>query len=273
VTLTTILATILIFNKLFYLKLQNFCTVPIPLNCSCVYDSTGISTPTKGGQATTNEMCQVYLYYYPATANPGTLVGSYPADLSPPYDMRKDGVYPTFIEFGLLQQGNYSSAGTYHLDTPPIIVPTCKTTHSSKYTIGTAGTTFMPITEFNPLNYPNSMILDELGKYKLYWKVSLNSSDPTNGVISFAAEVETDGWLGLGISPSGNMIGSDVVIGWVDIDTKTVSLLDRKAIAHVQPQIDQSQDIFDVVGYKGQYPKAIPQQSSLYYYPPNEEEQ
>jgi len=238
------------------------------LKLQCFYDSTGIDTPTEGGQSTTNEMCQVYLYYYPATSNPATLVGSYPAALTPPYNLRKDGVYPTFLEFGLLQLGNNTSFGTYHLDTPPIVVPPCTTTHSTPYSIGTAGTTFLPISEFNPGSYPNSLVLDEAGKYKLYWKLSLNSSDATNGIISFAAEVETDGWLGLGISPSGNMIGSDVVIGWVDTETKTVSLLDRKAIAHAQPQIDKSQDIFNVFGYKGQYPKVVVGQDSLYYYPP-----
>jgi len=115
--------------------------------------------------------------------------------------------------------------------------------------------------------YANSMVLDADGLYKLYWNISLDARDPTNGIISFAAEVETDGWVGCGISPTGDMIGSDVIIGWVNSETESVSLLDRKAIAHAQPGIDKSQDVFNVVGYKGQYPKIVPEPNPLYYYP------
>ena len=43
--------------------------------------------------------------------------------------------------------------------------------------------------------------------YWLYWNL-----------ISFAVKVQTTGWIGFGfgLSPNGQMPGSDVVIGWVD---------------------------------------------------------
>ncbi len=49
------------------------------------------------------------------------------------------------------------------------------------------------------------------GDYLLYWNVALESK-----VISFAVDVATTGWVGFGISPNGQMPGSDVVIAWVD---------------------------------------------------------
>lgn len=236
------------------------------MKLQCFYDSSEKTTPTYGGDATENEMCQVYLYYYPATANPLTTVASYPAVLTPPYTMRTDGEFDTFVEYGMLHLGNSSTAGTYHLTTPPTILPTCTTTHSTPYSGGTSGTNYLPISEFDPNFYPNSMILDAEGKYKLYWKVTMDSNGG-NGIISLAAEVETGGWLGFGISPSGNMIGSDVIIGWVNTTTKTVSILDRKATQHAQPQIDKSQDVFNVYGFKGLYPKVNFTGNPLYYYP------
>lgn len=59
--------------------------------------------------------------------------------------------------------------------------------------------------------YSNSAYLDEAKNYKLYWRI-----DNTKELICFAVEVKTLGWVGFGISSgNGNMVGSDVVIGWV----------------------------------------------------------
>ena len=44
----------------------------------------------------------------------------------------------------------------------------------------------------------------------LHWNFS--TADRT---IAFAVNVSTNGWVGLGISPNGGMVNSDVVIGWV----------------------------------------------------------
>ena len=60
--------------------------------------------------------------------------------------------------------------------------------------------------------YPfHNVLFDDLGQfYGLYWNYSIAA-----GTIHFAVNVSTTGWVGLGISPNGQMPGSDVVIGWV----------------------------------------------------------
>ena len=58
--------------------------------------------------------------------------------------------------------------------------------------------------------YPFSLTLQE-GIYDLYWNFS--TVDET---IHFAVKVKTTGWVGFGISPNGQMPGSDVIIAWVD---------------------------------------------------------
>ena len=45
--------------------------------------------------------------------------------------------------------------------------------------------------------------------YELYWSVEGNIS-------SFAVRVQTTGWVGFGISPNGQMLDSDVIMGFVD---------------------------------------------------------
>ena len=59
--------------------------------------------------------------------------------------------------------------------------------------------------------YRFSATLDRNGQYELYWNYNL-----TQQTISFAVRVQTTGWVGFGLSPNGQMPGSDVVIGWVD---------------------------------------------------------
>lgn len=59
-------------------------------------------------------------------------------------------------------------------------------------------------------NYAFSATLSE-GDYSLYW-----TFDQAAKTIAFAVRVQTMGWVGFGLSPNGQMPGSDVVIGWVD---------------------------------------------------------
>ena len=47
--------------------------------------------------------------------------------------------------------------------------------------------------------------------YELFWSYDLDAE-----TISFAVRVRTEGWVGFGLSPNGQMPGSDVIIGWVD---------------------------------------------------------
>ena len=53
-------------------------------------------------------------------------------------------------------------------------------------------------------------------RYTLYW-----TYDPAAEEVSFAVFVQTTGWIGFGLSPTGQMPGSDVVIGWVDNDGRS----------------------------------------------------
>ena len=66
--------------------------------------------------------------------------------------------------------------------------------------------------------YPFHQVLyDDLGQfYGLYWNYSIAA-----GTIHFAVNVSTTGWVGFGVSPNGQMPGSDVVIGWVADDGST----------------------------------------------------
>ena len=54
-------------------------------------------------------------------------------------------------------------------------------------------------------------LFDDQGQYYgFHWNFSIAS-----GTIHFAVNVSTGGWIGFGVSPTGQMPGSDVVIGWV----------------------------------------------------------
>ena len=58
--------------------------------------------------------------------------------------------------------------------------------------------------------YPFNATLVE-GEYYLYWNFSKAADS-----IQFGVRVKTTGWIGFGLSPSGQMVGSDVIIGWID---------------------------------------------------------
>ncbi|XP_066265502.1 DBH-like monooxygenase protein 1 homolog [Branchiostoma lanceolatum] len=83
--------------------------------------------------------------------------------------------------------------------------------------------------------------LDEEGKFHLFWKFD-------DEKIEFEAQVQTTGWVGLGLSPNGGMPGSDIAIGWVK--DGTAYLTDRYAEAKAQPPVDESQDWELVSGYE-----------------------
>ncbi len=70
-------------------------------------------------------------------------------------------------------------------------------------------------------HFTHHTFLDPRDKYFLQWKFDENRKE-----ITFQVEVETLGWVGFGLSPSGGMQGSDIVIAWVDD-------ADGKAFFHV----------------------------------------
>ena len=84
--------------------------------------------------------------------------------------------------------------------------------------LGTAVTlSFLALTVYGAHDlsqeYRFSATLDRDGQYALHWNYNLSEQ-----TISFAVRVQTTGWVGFGISPDGGMVGSDVVIGWVESD-------------------------------------------------------
>ena len=61
--------------------------------------------------------------------------------------------------------------------------------------------------------YSFKLSLNEDPSYMLYWSVDLDQKE-----VSFAVDVNAQGWVGLGLSKNGQMIGSDVVTAWIKDD-------------------------------------------------------
>ena len=59
--------------------------------------------------------------------------------------------------------------------------------------------------------YTYNVQLDNEGHYTMFYTYDADLS-----ILRIAVLVQTTGWIGLGISPNGQMPGSDVVMGWVD---------------------------------------------------------
>ena len=78
--------------------------------------------------------------------------------------------------------------------------------------------------------YPFQKVLfDDLGQfYGLYWNYSIAAR-----TIHFAVNVSTTGWVGFGVSPDGQMPGSDVIIGWVAADGRTYFHVKYYSCVHI----------------------------------------
>lgn len=90
------------------------------------------------------------------------------------------------------------------------------------------------------IDYEFSQPLDP--SYNLYW------NNPEDDVIEMAVEVDTLGWVGLGFSPNGGMVGSDIMMGWVKDGVVTIT--DRFAESESLPDMDKNQDFELVGGYE-----------------------
>lgn len=53
-------------------------------------------------------------------------------------------------------------------------------------------------------------VLDRNNRFHFYWKI-----DRLNEKITFRIEVQTKGYVAVGLSPNGGMAGSDIAFGWV----------------------------------------------------------
>eukprot|EP01084_Bolivina_argentea_P034773 64410_1 len=80
--------------------------------------------------------------------------------------------------------------------------------------------------------------LNELETFQLFW----NHVD--NETIEFGMAVNTNGWIGFGISLSGQMSNSDIFVGWVDDNNGSVYLQDRYTSSErIEPFYDLNQSL------------------------------
>jgi len=203
------------------------------VSLTCDYDTSDRNWTTSFGLSTHEEMCAAYLFYYPKTSSPELCI------------------YGNFT--GLNWTGPWNSTAVYcGLDNfitdwqPPTYAPYQPP----------ACTRVPPPIESPKLNkwanlsqYERSEYLDDDNKYKLYW-----TADRENQEIHAAVEVETAGWVGLGIS-EGGMIGSDVLIGWVK--DGQVYFEDRFATEQALPPVDKLQDYYNVQASEIHSPKSV----------------
>lgn len=97
-----------------------------------------------------------------------------------------------------------------------------------------------PLDVFDRARYGSHQALSFDGSVILHWNY-----DHEEGVVNFAVEAPTTGWTGIGISPSGSMLGADIMLGWMD-PLGGVHFQDRMALAYAMPPIDASQDLYDI---------------------------
>ncbi|XP_078700100.1 DBH-like monooxygenase protein 1 [Branchiostoma floridae x Branchiostoma belcheri] len=90
-------------------------------------------------------------------------------------------------------------------------------------------------------DFTHQASLDEQGRYVLLWKFDSET-------ITFEAHVQTEGYVGLGLSPNGGMAGSDVIIGWVKDGQAYIT--DRYAEGYFEPRLDARQDVELLSGYE-----------------------
>ncbi|CAF3811928.1 unnamed protein product [Rotaria sp. Silwood1] len=77
----------------------------------------------------------------------------------------------------------------------------------------------------------------------LWWSI-----DDLRKEITFEFHINTTGWIALGISPAGGMIGADIGLGWID-QLGQLHFEDRYAYGFYQPMLDNTtQDWFGLQG-------------------------
>ena len=115
------------------------------------------------------------------------------------------------------------------------------------------------MSEFHPESYERQLYLDgdDSKQVSLWWTV-----DQIKQIIHFALQVNVEGWMGLGFSPTGGMVNSDVITFW-KTSNQTLHVEDRFAFQHALPPMDAYQDIMNVVFYEGIVPSSSSSSSKL----------
>jgi hypothetical protein len=197
------------------------------LRVDCIYDTTGRTAPTKMGLSTQDEMCLAYVLYYPKlnATNELCIYGNYTGLVQSPF----------YINQTIVCGDTFVQAWNGPPPVVPYVPPVCQ------YSPPPVNVTPpLLVSSLNRSFYQMNATLDSKGLYKMYWTV-----DRENLLFHAAVEVQTSGWVGLGISPNG-MEGADVLIGWVK--DGELHFADRFAPAKAMPVQDTLQDFYGVSG-------------------------
>ena len=85
--------------------------------------------------------------------------------------------------------------------------------------------------------------LNEHKTYQLFW------THIDNETIEIGISVQTNGWIGMGLSQNGQMVNSDIIVGWVDDNTGIPYLQDRHTGSRRrEPSIDVNQSLSLIYG-------------------------
>lgn len=195
------------------------------LHMSCAYDSTGRKGETRFGLSSIEEMCLAYFIYYPRLSDHHCLTG-----------LRGAGLKERFAYCA-------GTAVNYTINhAQPLPPPTCTYTPPPA---GRTTPTLFDINTFDPSKYNRSTETEVDGRsIKLYWNIN-----EKKGEVTFAADVDTDGWFGIGLSRNGGMVGSDIMTAHVYKNATghwVPSVVDRMASAYAKPQADHYQDFYDI---------------------------
>ena len=240
---------------------------------SCWYNTMQRANVTTGGIATTNEMCLQFLWVYPASAWKNPLIsasGKHSGEAG--QQNYTTGCYlrgTASKSFSNVRPSDYTPL-------PPL--PACQA-NSDRHRQwgqrgamnGSDGTIVISNEQWlsDKSSYRHSEVLDDLGRVVLYWNATRDEQG-ANGVVHFAVEAQTSGWVGLGLSGSGSMLDADSVIGWVSTPAEArgaaaVHLTDRYNSRYGQPPIDAWQDVWNVRGLQANLPRVVPTYNPVYY--------
>jgi len=195
----------------------------------CHYNTVGRTAPTVFGLGTHQEMCFAFILYYPALP------------LGNEYCSYGDYTGITSDQMGFASNKTIYCGSTLITDWngPPAVIPYQAPPCNYTPPPSNMSTTPMLQSKLNINDYANNVALDPAGLYQLYWNV-----DTENQLLHAAVQVETNGWVGFGISPQG-MAGSDVFIGWVK--DGQVHFADRYAYQQgIIPTMDVHQDYYAI---------------------------
>jgi len=199
---------------------------------NCIYNTQDRTKPTPAGESTREEMCLGYVHYFPLDPNAARCVSDF---------VRNQWYYAgAGDQYGTFTPGPITS---------PYVPPNaCPNNHTAP-----APPPPQMLTAFNPSKYAWSQYLDKDSKYKLYWNFNRTADE-----VQLAVQVNTSGWLGFGFNPSGQMLGGDVAVAWVDQASKTAHFTDRFVHEIGPPSVDLYQDYYNVAGWSDGTPAPPP---------------